>query len=87
MVCTRAILALKERLLTTVQSLSELDVLLALCKAAPHVQDIGNAKRLLLQLSPYIEEAHNQVLAPSPFLKSIEPSLGKLSRIISQAQC
>ena len=32
------------------------------------------AERLLSQLSPYLFEAHVQVMAPSPFLRSIEPS-------------
>lgn len=56
------------------KSLSELDVLLALCKAAPNVHDVRSAKRLLLQISPYIEEAHNQIIVPSPFLRFVEPS-------------
>jgi len=47
---------------------------LALCRAAPSVQNLASAKSLLLQISPYIEEAHNQVIAPSPFLRTIEPS-------------
>ena len=56
------------------QSVSELDVLLALCKAAPLLEDAKKAERLLLQITPYIEEAYNQVIAPSPFLRSFEPS-------------
>ena len=33
-----------------------------------------NADRLLKQLSPYLLEAHAQAIAPSPFLRLIEPS-------------
>lgn len=54
--------------------MSELDVLLALCKSAPLLDDLTSAKRLLIQISPYLGEAHTQSLAPSPFLRSIEPS-------------
>ena len=54
--------------------LSELDVLFALCKAAPLLEDLDNADRLLRQLSPYLLEAHAQAIAPSPFLRLIEPS-------------
>ena len=54
--------------------MSELDVLLALCKSAPLLDDLTSAKRLLFQISPYLGEAHTQSLAPSPFLRSIEPS-------------
>ena len=54
--------------------MSELDVLLALCKSAPFLDDLTSAKRLLVQISPYLGEAHAQSLAPSPFLRSIEPS-------------
>ena len=35
---------------------------------------MGNADRLLRQLSPYLLEAHAQVFAPSPYLRLIEPS-------------
>jgi len=56
------------------QSLSELDVLLALCKTAPLLEDSGTAERLLTQISPYLLEAHAQVIAPSPSLRSIDPS-------------
>lgn len=56
------------------QTLGELDVLLALCKSARFLEEVDDAKLLLLQIRPYIEEAHNQVIAPSPFLRSIEPS-------------
>lgn len=55
-------------------TLSELDVLFALCKAAPLLNDLDNADRLLRQLSPYLLEAHAQAIHPSPFLHLIEPS-------------
>lgn len=55
-------------------SLAEIDVLFALCEAAPLLQDLEAAHRLLNQLSPYLLEAHTQAIAPSPFLRSIEPS-------------
>ncbi len=35
---------------------------------------MDNADRLLKQLSPYLLEAHAQLIAPSPFLRLIEPS-------------
>ncbi|KAL6716283.1 Phosphatidylinositol 4-kinase stt4 [Lecanora helva] len=53
---------------------SELEVLLALCEAAPLVQDIETAERLLKQLSPYLLEASIQAIAPSPFLHFLEQS-------------
>lgn len=56
------------------QRLSELDVLLALCKTAPLLEDNETAERLLTQISPYLSEAHVQVIAPSPSLRSIDPS-------------
>ena len=55
-------------------SLEELDVLFALCKAAPLVDDFESAERLLRQLKPYLLEAPTQIIAPSPFLHFIDPS-------------
>lgn len=46
----------------------------ALCKAAPLLDHVDNADRLLKQLSPYLLEAHAQNISPSPFLRLIEPS-------------
>ena len=54
--------------------LREIEVLFALCKAAPSIDDHERASQLLGRLSPYILEAHTQVFLPSPFLKNIEPS-------------
>ena len=55
-------------------TISELDVLFALCKAAPLLDHVDSADRLLRQLSPYLLDAHAQAIAPSPFLRLIEPS-------------
>jgi phosphatidylinositol 4-kinase len=55
-------------------SLAEVEVLFALCEAAPLLQDLETAQRLLDQLSPYLLEAHTQAIAPSPFLRFLEPS-------------
>ncbi|KAJ5780857.1 Phosphatidylinositol Kinase [Penicillium paradoxum] len=52
----------------------ELDVLLALCKAASSVNDPENAARLMSQLSRYLPESHSQLFRPSPFLHSVKPS-------------
>lgn len=55
-------------------TLRELDVLLALCKAAPALKDHEHAKRLVSQLKEYLPEAHTQVFHSSPFLHDIKPS-------------
>ena len=55
-------------------TLSELDVLFALCKVAPLLDHVDDADRLIRQLSPYLLEAHTQSIAPSPFLRLIQPS-------------
>ncbi|KAI7080088.1 hypothetical protein KC343_g21778, partial [Hortaea werneckii] len=47
-------------------SIKELEVLTALCKAAPLVQTSKDAAQLLGQLSPYVPEAHKQALQFSP---------------------
>ena len=52
----------------------EIDILLALCKAAPLVANKEQASQLLNQLAPYLLEAHVQTYRPSPFLRTIEPS-------------
>ena len=56
------------------QSIREFEVLLALCKAAPHLETHHSSKRLVGQLLPYMCEAHLQIFAPSPFFRDIEPS-------------
>jgi phosphatidylinositol 4-kinase A len=54
--------------------LRELDVLLALCKAAPGLHNLQHAETLVSQLKEYLPEAHTQVFHPSPFLHDIKPS-------------
>ena len=56
------------------QSVRELEVLLALCRAAPLVDVIGSAEKLLFQLCPYLIESYCQQITASPFLWSIQPS-------------
>ncbi|KAK8186207.1 hypothetical protein BC567DRAFT_246025 [Phyllosticta citribraziliensis] len=55
-------------------SLPELETLLALCKAAPLVTDSVTAEQLLNQLAPYLPESFAQAIAPSPFLRDLDPS-------------
>jgi phosphatidylinositol 4-kinase A len=55
-------------------NIRELDVLLAVCKTAPLLSDIGHAERLVSQLTSYLPETHTQLFAPSPFLHEIKPS-------------
>ncbi|KAJ4370467.1 phosphatidylinositol-4- kinase [Neocucurbitaria cava] len=52
----------------------ELEAILALCKAAPYVESVEVAEKLLARLSPYLSESYAQVLAPSPNLRTYEPS-------------
>ena len=54
--------------------MEELDVLLALCKAGPLQDDVRHAEKLLDHLGLYLLDAHLQVIAPSPFIRLIEPS-------------
>ncbi|KAI9841455.1 MAG: phosphatidylinositol-4- kinase [Sclerophora amabilis] len=54
-------------------SVRELEVLLALCEAAPSLEDLGSAEQLLDQVSPYLSEVHTQIITSSPFLRGIEP--------------
>lgn len=61
-------------LLIVCQSLEELHVLLSLCKAAPYIDSTEAAETLLTRLSPYLLESHEQIIAQSHFLRSIEPS-------------
>ncbi|MCJ1471877.1 phosphatidylinositol-4- kinase [Lambiella insularis] len=59
---------------TTPMTLEELQVLLALCEAGPKIAELATARTLLSQLLPYLLEAHEQAIAPSPFLRLIQPS-------------
>ncbi|TKA26301.1 hypothetical protein B0A50_05080 [Salinomyces thailandicus] len=54
-------------------SARELEVLTALCKAAPLVQTSKDAANLLAQLSPYVPEAHKQALKPSSLYQELPP--------------
>ncbi|KAI7278455.1 phosphatidylinositol 3 [Hortaea werneckii] len=54
-------------------SIKELEVLTALCKAAPLVQTSKDAAQLLGQLSPYVPEAHKQALQFSPLYQHLPP--------------
>jgi phosphatidylinositol 4-kinase len=56
------------------QTIREFEVLLALCIAAPKLQAVDKAAKLVEQLSPYILEAHTQVFLTSPYFREIEPS-------------
>jgi phosphatidylinositol 4-kinase len=49
-------------------------VLLALCKAAPLVEDYRSAEKLAMQLAPYTREAHTQIFLYSPFFREVTPS-------------
>ncbi|KAF2764800.1 phosphatidylinositol-4-kinase [Teratosphaeria nubilosa] len=53
--------------------IKELEVLIALCKAAPLVQTTADAANLLHQLAPYVPEAHKQTLKPSPLYQHLPP--------------
>ena len=60
---------------------------MALCDAAPLLQDGETAERLLNQLIPYLLEAPTQAIDLSPFLRFLEPSpwevlCNKLARAI-----
>ncbi|KAF2810160.1 phosphatidylinositol 4-kinase-like protein STT4 [Mytilinidion resinicola] len=61
-------------ILPTKPRLPELEVLLALCKAAPLVGNVETAEQLLKQLSPYLVESHSQIISPSPGLRQLSPS-------------
>lgn len=54
-------------------SVRELEVLIALCKAAPLVQTTHDAASLLRQLGPYVSEAHRQAFTPSPVHQHLPP--------------
>jgi phosphatidylinositol 4-kinase len=54
--------------------ITELEAILALCKAAPYVESIEVAAPLLDRLSTYLPSIYAQILLPSPSLHEIEPS-------------
>ena len=49
-------------------------MLLSICKSAPFLNNEEVAERLLRQISRFLAEAHIQEIAPSPTLRTIEPS-------------
>ena len=51
----------------------ELEVLVALCRAAPLLQTTKDAESLLRQLIPYLPEAHRQVLTQTPLHQHLPP--------------
>lgn len=54
-------------------SVRELQVLLALCAAAPNVTNAENARKLVRQLAPYLVESSAQRFVSSPYMREIEP--------------
>jgi phosphatidylinositol 4-kinase A len=54
-------------------SVRELEVLVALCRAAPLIQTTKDAASLLQQLAPYAPEAHRQALRASPLHQNLPP--------------
>ncbi|KAF9692335.1 hypothetical protein EKO04_009440 [Ascochyta lentis] len=53
---------------------TELEAILALCKAAPYVASIEVAAPLLDRLASYLPGIYAQILLPSPSLREIQPS-------------
>ncbi|KAM0721899.1 hypothetical protein Q7P37_002824 [Cladosporium fusiforme] len=54
-------------------SIRELEVLLALCKAAPLLQSAKDADNLLTQLIPYMPEAHRQSIKSTSLMLHLPP--------------
>jgi len=54
-------------------SVRELEVLVALCRAAPLVRSTKDATRLFSQLAPYVPEAHRQALGSSSLHQHLPP--------------
>ncbi|RMZ74051.1 phosphatidylinositol 3 [Pyrenophora seminiperda CCB06] len=59
---------------STSMKLQELEAVLALCKSAPFIESMLVADKLLTRLSPYLAASYAQTLAPSPSLRTFEPS-------------
>ena len=74
MVSSPAMLFKETAVLTRVETVDELHVLLALCRAAPRLADPRAAEQLFDRLRPYLLEAHEQAFVPSPFLALVDPS-------------
>ena len=62
-----------KRISSIPMSVQELEVLTALCKAAPLVQTTRDAERLFNQLVSYVPEAHQQVFRHSPISQRLPP--------------
>ncbi|KAL1304624.1 hypothetical protein AAFC00_003589 [Neodothiora populina] len=60
--------------LRTPMGARELDVLVALCRAAPAVTSLEHAQRLLDQILPYLLESHSQSFRSSHLLRDLEYS-------------
>lgn len=60
--------------MTSLQTIAELETLLALCKAAPSVKSNEIAEQLLRQLVRYLPESYVQLIAEPPGVASFEPS-------------
>lgn len=54
-------------------SLRELEILVALCRAAPLLQTTKDAEALLRQLAPYVSEAHRQAFTATPLHQHLPP--------------
>lgn len=54
-------------------SIRELEVLLALCKAAPLIHSTKDAENLLTQLAPYMPEAHRQSIKATSLMLHLPP--------------
>ncbi|KAK4615299.1 Phosphatidylinositol 4-kinase STT4 [Fulvia fulva] len=54
-------------------SIRELEVLIALCKAAPLIQTTKDAEALLRQLAPYVSQSHRQAFGHSPLYQRLPP--------------
>ncbi|KXT09093.1 hypothetical protein AC579_5298 [Pseudocercospora musae] len=54
-------------------SARELEVLVALCKAAPLVHTTKDSEALLRQLAPYLPEAHRQAFRATPLHQNLPP--------------
>ncbi|KAI1438011.1 phosphatidylinositol 3 [Xylaria sp. CBS 124048] len=67
-------------------TIREYEILIALCKTAPMVQNSQSAQKLAGQLIPYILESHIQTFVPSPGFSRIAPSPNEaLSTILTSA--
>ena len=54
--------------------ITELEAILALCKAAPYIESLDVAAPLLDRLATYLPSIYTQILLPSPSLREVVPS-------------